>query len=92
MIIARALGRVARAVIEAFPTVGLILTGGETARAVCLALGATGIELVKEVLPGIPAGRLRDGPFEGLLLVTKAGGFGSEDALIYAIQVIKGGL
>jgi len=92
VIIARALGRIARAVVEADPAIGLILTGGETARAVCSALGATGIELVKEVLPGIPVGRLREGPFEGLLLVTKAGGFGGEDALIYAVQVIKRGL
>lgn len=91
-IIARALGRVARAVVEADPEVGLILTGGETAKAACLALGAYGIELAREVLPGIPAGRLRGGPFEGLLLVTKAGGFGGEDALAYCMRVVKEGV
>ncbi|MBI3989499.1 MAG: four-carbon acid sugar kinase family protein [candidate division NC10 bacterium] len=91
-IIARALGRVTKAVVEADPTVGLTLTGGETARAACFALGASGIELVTEVLPGIPAGWLRGGPFEGLLLVTKAGGFGGEDALAYCLRVVKEGL
>jgi len=35
-----------------------------------------------EVLPGIPWGMLRGGRFDGVLVVTKSGGFGAPDALI----------
>lgn len=58
----------------------LILTGGETARAVLSALGASGIDLLDEPEPGVAAGRLRGGP-ECLVLV-KAGGFGDDDTLV----------
>jgi uncharacterized protein YgbK (DUF1537 family) len=62
-------------------TRGLVLSGGDTAFAILSALSATGIKLVSEVVPGIPRGRLIGGPVEGLSVVTKAGGFGGEDAL-----------
>jgi uncharacterized protein YgbK (DUF1537 family) len=60
----------------------LLLTGGETAVAVCRALGATGLVLGGEIEPGLPHGRLRGGPFAGLAIVTKAGGFGEPDVLV----------
>jgi uncharacterized protein YgbK (DUF1537 family) len=59
----------------------LVLAGGDTALAVCRALRVTGIRLEREVLPGIPRGTLIGGPYDGLAVVTKAGGFGAEDAL-----------
>jgi D-threonate/D-erythronate kinase len=60
---------------------GLALSGGDTAFAILSAAGATGIKLVSEVVPGIPFGRLWGGPADGLPVVTKAGGFGAENAL-----------
>jgi uncharacterized protein YgbK (DUF1537 family) len=60
----------------------LLLTGGETAIAVCRLLGATGIRLGGELAPGLPYGWLRDGVFAGLAVITKAGGFGDPDALV----------
>ena len=60
----------------------LFLAGGETAVAVCRALGATGIALAGELAPGLPLGHLRDGPFAGLAVVTKAGGFGDPETLV----------
>ena len=68
---------------------GLVLTGGDIAAAVCAALGATAIRLWGEVRPGIPSGILITGGCDGFRIVTKAGGFGDEDALIAAIEYLK---
>lgn len=67
---------------------GLVLTGGDTALAVCRALGATGIDLVREVEPGIPLGRMVGPRAYGA--VTKAGAFGTDQALMLAIDALKG--
>ena len=56
----------------------LVLSGGDTASAVCRALGATRIELAGEIAPGIPQGFL-DGRSR---VATKSGGFGAPDAFI----------
>lgn len=60
----------------------LLLTGGETAVAVCRALGATALALAGEVEPGLAQGSLLDGPFRGLRVITKAGGFGDAESLV----------
>ncbi|MGH7267274.1 MAG: nucleotide-binding domain containing protein, partial [Candidatus Rokuibacteriota bacterium] len=59
----------------------LLLTGGETAASVCRALGATGLALRGELEPGLAVAALADGPFAGLVVVTKAGGFGDAETL-----------
>ncbi|GAA3263677.1 four-carbon acid sugar kinase family protein [Nonomuraea helvata] len=58
----------------------LVLTGGETARTVLLALGARSIALAGELEPGIPLG-LIEGP-QPLPVVIKAGGFGDPGTLV----------
>ncbi|WCK52650.1 four-carbon acid sugar kinase family protein [Aneurinibacillus sp. Ricciae_BoGa-3] len=86
--IAESLGAIAA---EAIKTCGLklvILTGGDTAKAVCSQLHATGIQLLDEVEPGIPISRLAG--VHDLLVVTKAGAFGSLDAFNYATNRLKG--
>lgn len=67
---------------------GLVMTGGDTAAAVCAALAATAIRLGGDVLPGIPWGSLEGGVLPGLPVVTKAGSFGGEDALLTAIRFL----
>jgi uncharacterized protein YgbK (DUF1537 family) len=58
----------------------LIATGGETARALLPAFGASALQLVSEIEPGVPLsiaiGR------RALPVVTKAGAFGSPEALL----------
>ena len=68
---------------------GLFLTGGETAVHCCRSLEAGGIEILAEVAPGIPLGRLTGGRFAGLSVVTKAGGFGDVDAIERGIQILR---
>jgi uncharacterized protein YgbK (DUF1537 family) len=84
--VAAQLGRVARASAIGGRPGGLALTGGDVAAAVCSALGATTLWLRGEVQPGMAWGMLLDGALPGLPVVTKAGGFGSDDALEVALH------
>jgi D-threonate/D-erythronate kinase len=84
----RSLAEITAAIVESVPVGGLILTGGDTAKAVCDRLGAEGILVLREVEPGIPLARLV-GAHE-LPIVTKAGAFGTEDALIRAGRFLRG--
>jgi uncharacterized protein YgbK (DUF1537 family) len=68
---------------------GLILTGGDTAIAVCQLLGAQAIQILHEVEPGVPLGILKGGRADGLPVVTKAGGFGSPDVFVKAIRLLQ---
>ena len=77
----RSLGTLVRAMLSATAASGLVIVGGDTARAVFSALQATGLTLSGQVEAGIPYGRLMDGPFAGLPVVTKAGGFGGDTTL-----------
>jgi uncharacterized protein YgbK (DUF1537 family) len=81
---------VAEAVARARPD-GLLLTGGDTARAVLGALSGRGVELDDELLPGLPIGRVAGGRLDGVRVITKAGGFGPPDALVRAMTYLRGG-
>lgn len=87
--IAAALGEIGRKIAVSQPIGGLVLTGGDIAVAVCSALGATGIKVIREVVPGIPLGQLQGGAKDGLKVVTKAGAFGNEDALVKALEILQ---
>ena len=82
--IAAALAGAAAAAIE--PAAGLLLTGGETARAVCDRAGLISIDLIAEVEPGVPLGRTGT---PARAIVTKSGGFGRADTLVAALDAIK---
>jgi uncharacterized protein YgbK (DUF1537 family) len=67
---------------------GLIATGGETARAMLAAANVGGLELLREVEAGVALGRPAGG--DGPIIVTKAGAFGSEHALLGAYLNMRG--
>jgi len=67
---------------EAGRLAGLVVTGGDVARAMLEAVGANGLHLLGEVEPGVPLG-VTDTE-RALRVVTKAGGFGSPNALRHA--------
>jgi uncharacterized protein YgbK (DUF1537 family) len=77
-------------VLERVPLAGLVITGGDTARAVCCTLGATALRILGEVQAGVPAGTLISGAYDGLRVVTKAGGFGDDWAIVQSIDRIQG--
>jgi D-threonate/D-erythronate kinase len=88
--IADALARVASETAYAHDLQGMVLTGGDTTKAVCRRLGATGMELLGEVEAGIPLCRFVGGNARGLPVVTKAGAFGNERSLENALVALKG--
>ena len=87
--IAEALGQVVRGLVGLKPA-GLFLTGGDTAIAVCRALEVSAVDILAEVSTGIPLGKLAGGICPGLRVVTKAGAFGSEQAIVDSVRVLKG--
>jgi uncharacterized protein YgbK (DUF1537 family) len=87
--VAAAIGATFREVVAQARPEALLLTGGDTARAALGAVGAHGVELEAELLPGLPIGRLRGGTLEGTPVITKAGGFGPPDALVVALRYLQ---
>jgi len=65
---------------------GLVLTGGETARAVLSRLGITALRVVGEVETGVPI-LVAEG--SGLPVVTKAGDFGDRETLLRCRLVLQ---
>lgn len=57
----------------------VVATGGETVRALGEALGATRLDVLAEYEPGIPIAIWRDGGWAGTPILSKSGGFGSQD-------------
>ncbi|WP_134703185.1 four-carbon acid sugar kinase family protein [Ammoniphilus sp. YIM 78166] len=86
--ISSALGTVTAEVVEKVSVQGLILTGGDTAKAVCKSLGITELQLIQELETGIPLSRAPEK--DRLFVVTKAGGFGQESSLWNARNLLKG--
>ena len=87
--VAERLGSLAAQLIASANAAGVVATGGDGARSVLVALGARGIALVDEVMGGVPLGTLTGGTAAGLPVVTKAGGFGTEDVLVRAVRAIR---
>lgn len=76
----------------------LVSTGGETARAVLQAVGASGLRLVREVETGVPISIIEGWGTEGwgpegwrpIPMITKAGAFGTIDTLHHCRAVLHG--
>lgn len=54
----------------------LLVSGGETLRALLPALGATGLDVLGELQPGIALSRLTEGRWRGTTVISKSGAFG----------------
>jgi len=84
------LGRIAGRIVNECPRPirGLIITGGDTAMAVFKHLGISRVRLVDEILPGVPYGQVVGGNLAGMDIITKAGAFGAEDALVKCVDFL----
>jgi D-threonate/D-erythronate kinase len=80
--IAGQLAEATRRRLEEASVATLVLTGGATAYSVCRALRVSAIRLATELEPGLALGTLVGGPFAGLSVITKSGGFGDADTLV----------
>ncbi len=87
--VAASVGELCRQIATSMKLGGLVLTGGDIALSCCKALSATGFKVVREVAPGIPVGLLTGGTCDGLMVVTKAGAFGDEEALCKSVECLR---
>ncbi|MBS7623467.1 four-carbon acid sugar kinase family protein [Candidatus Bathyarchaeota archaeon] len=88
-VIGSVLGEIACELAESQKIAGLILTGGTTAIQALQSMGMLGTEVDDEVCPGIPSAVIIGGRNAGLRIVTKAGGFGEDDAIMKSIRYLK---
>lgn len=79
---------VACALEEASVNAGLVLTGGDTARAVVEALGIQRLRIIGPAAPGIPIMKPLNGDHT---VVTKAGGFGDPETLAVIVTMLRKG-
>jgi uncharacterized protein YgbK (DUF1537 family) len=70
-----AMGKLSTLLVSELAPECLFLTGGDTARSICEYLDIGGINILQELEPGIPLGRVAGKNF---YLVTKAGAFGTD--------------
>lgn len=84
-----ALSTIAKEVIESHAVGGLFLTGGDTAFGILELLQISEVEIIGEVLVGLPLLEVVGTKYEKLRLVTKAGAFGNDDAIAYALRVLR---
>jgi uncharacterized protein YgbK (DUF1537 family) len=88
-IVADFLGDLAGEIIRTKSLKGIVLTGGDTAIKTLNSLNINGIRVKDEILHGIPFGFLNDDKYMDMIVVTKAGGFGGEDALVQILNFLK---
>jgi uncharacterized protein YgbK (DUF1537 family) len=91
--------RDSRELVQAFAKVGIqaakkanaiFLTGGETARAVLDGLGVHALRLFGEIEPGLIVSSAEGGEIPGRTIITKAGAFGTPQALRRVQRVLRG--
>ena len=85
------LAAIAALVLEQLPQApaGLVLTGGQTAAAVCAAIGITEMTVVGSILPYTVASIVGGGRWSGLPLVTKGGLIGDHTALVRSVDYVR---
>ena len=82
------LGELTSKIIKNSNVRNLILTGGDVALGVCKELNIRNLNILAELLPGIPLAIANYKDYK-LNVITKAGGFGKEDALYNLINKLK---
>jgi uncharacterized protein YgbK (DUF1537 family) len=94
-----AAARIARALAaltEALEPPGtLIVAGGETLKALCLALGAHALQVTGRIMPGLPRSIVQGGRWAGVEVISKSGAFGAPDlwrSLLQHNQLLTEGL
>ena len=89
--VANTLAETAIAILASNKYTGVFLSGGDIATEICRRLSVSAIIVLGEIEPGVPAGELIGGEIGGMRVVTKAGGFGSESALVKTISYLEKG-
>lgn len=64
----------------------IVATGGDTAGAILSRADADSLDMLDEIVPGLPMGRIRGGMLAHIPIVTKSGGFGDTHLLSVAVD------
>ena len=83
------LGEIAMEVLKRVKVSGVFLTGGDTSIGFLQKAKANGSYILEEIAVGIPKMEIIGGSFDGLPVVTKAGAFGKDDAIVYGMRKLK---
>lgn len=83
------LGQLTKNILSQQQIGALFLTGGDIASAIALALNAKGYRIHAEVVPCIPYGTFINSDIKDTPVITKAGGFGHDTALLDALHFIE---
>lgn len=89
--IADGLGSIFRKVINesTISNIGCFSSGGDVTASICAISRADGIELIEEVIPLAAYGKLVNGYFNGLPIVTKGGMVGDETTIYKSVKFLK---
>lgn len=87
--IASFLGEVARNIIQEININGIFFTGGDTAIKAAQCLNISGTIIQDEILPFIPYGYFAEERYKNIIIASKAGGFGNEDAIYHVLNFLK---
>lgn len=83
------LGELTTKIISEVNIRGILFTGGYTAISAAKSLGVTGTVIRDEIVHGIPWGYFIEELYKNVIVVSKAGGFGSEDAVVTVLNFLK---
>jgi 2-keto-3-deoxygluconate transporter len=87
--IASFLGEIASYIIQEIKINGILFTGGDTAIKATQCLNISGTIIQDEILPGVPYGHFVNEKYKHIIVVSKAGGFGNEDAIYQVLNFLK---
>lgn len=87
-IVAHFLGDIAANIIKEIKINGILLTGGDTAIKTLQSLNISGTIIQDEIQAGIPYGHFIENQYSDIIVVTKAGGFGGEDAILQVLSFL----
>lgn len=87
--IAAFLGELSGDIIKNINIKGILLTGGDTAIKTAQCLNISGVILHDEIVHGIPWGYFAEDEYRDIIIVSKAGGFGTEDAIFRVLNFLR---
>ena len=85
------LGEIAKVVMQEIKINGVLFTGGDIAIKAAQCLNISGTIIQDEIVPGVPYGYFADEQYKNIIIVSKAGGFGKEDAIFQVLNFLKNG-
>jgi uncharacterized protein YgbK (DUF1537 family) len=83
------LGEIVRHIINEIKINGILFTGGDIAIKAAQCLQVSGTIIQDEIVPGVPYGHFIEEKYKNITIVSKAGGFGDEDAIFQVLNFLK---